>query len=69
MTDGFGGARLDWMSCGGQDSYVHMMLSMPPRYVVSQVTGLIKGKSANHLVRVFGEHKRNSVASLRTVER
>ncbi|MCL2657472.1 MAG: IS200/IS605 family transposase [Betaproteobacteria bacterium] len=41
--------------------HVHMMLSIPPKYAVSQVVGVIKGKSAIHLARVYGEHKRNFV--------
>ena len=40
---------------------VHMMLSIPPKYAVSQVVGYIKGKSAIHLARVYGERKRNFV--------
>jgi putative transposase len=42
---------------------VHMMISIPPKYAVSQVIGYIKGKSANHLARVYGERKRNFVGS------
>ena len=41
--------------------HVHMMLSSPPKYAVSQVVGYIKGKSAIHLARVYGERKRNFV--------
>jgi hypothetical protein len=41
--------------------HVHMMISIPPKYVVSQVIGYIKGKSAIHLARVYGEKKRNFV--------
>jgi len=37
------------------------MLSIPPKYAVSQVVGFIKGKSAIHLARVYGERKRNFV--------
>jgi hypothetical protein len=29
--------------------HVHMMMSIPPKYAVSQVVGFIKGKSAIHL--------------------
>ena len=29
--------------------HVHMLLSIPPKYAVSQVVGYIKGKSAIHL--------------------
>src|SRR6202011_2372578 len=41
--------------------HVHMMISIPPKYAVSQVIGFIKGKSAIHLARVDGERKRNFV--------
>jgi len=41
--------------------HVHMMIAIPPRYAVSQVIGYIKGKSAIHLARVYGERKRNFV--------
>ena len=41
--------------------HVHMMLSIPPKYAVSQVIGFTKGKSAIHLARVYGERKRNFV--------
>ena len=39
----------------------HMLISIPPKYSVSQVIGYIKGKSAIHLARVYGERKRNFV--------
>ena len=41
--------------------HVHMMISIPPKYAVSSVVGYIKGKSAIHLARVYGERKRNFV--------
>ena len=41
--------------------HVHMLISIPPKYAVSQVVGFIKGKSAIHLARVYGEKKRNFV--------
>jgi len=41
--------------------HVHMLLSIPPKYAVSQVVGFIKGKSAIHIARVYGERKRNFV--------
>ena len=40
---------------------VHMMIAIPPKYAVSQVIGFIKGKSAIHLARVYGERTRNFV--------
>ncbi|WP_043758441.1 IS200/IS605 family transposase [Imhoffiella purpurea] len=39
--------------------HVHMLISIPPKYPVSQVVGYIKGKSAIHLARVYAERKRN----------
>ena len=41
--------------------HVHMMIAIPPKYAVSQGIGFIKGKSAIHLARVYGERKRNFV--------
>ena len=41
--------------------HVHILLSIPPKYAVSQVVGYIKGKSAIHLARVYGERKRGFV--------
>jgi putative transposase len=41
--------------------HVHMLISIPPKYAVSQVIGFIKGKSAIHLARVYGEKRRNFV--------
>ena len=38
--------------------HVHMMISIPPRYAVSEVVGFIKGKSAIHLARVYGSASR-----------
>jgi putative transposase len=39
--------------------HVHMMISVPPKYAVSQVAGYIKGKRAIHLARTYGERQRN----------
>ena len=36
-----------------------MLISIPPKFAVSQVVGFIKGKSAIHLARVYGERKQN----------
>lgn len=41
--------------------HVHMLLSVPPKYAVSQVVGYIKGKSAIHLARTYGGKRRNFV--------
>jgi putative transposase len=42
-----------------QPDHVHMLLSIPPKYAVSSVVGYIKGKSAIHLARTYGERKQN----------
>lgn len=41
--------------------HVHMLISIPPKYSVAQVVGYIKGKSAIHIARTFGERQRNFV--------
>ncbi len=41
--------------------HVHMMISIPPKYAVSQVVGYIKRKSAIHIARRYAERKRNFV--------
>jgi putative transposase len=41
--------------------HVHIMISIPPKYSVSQVVGYIKGKSAIHIAREFAGRKRNFV--------
>ena len=41
--------------------HVHMLLSIPPKYAVAQVVGFMKGKSAIHIARTYGERKRNFV--------
>ena len=41
--------------------HVHMMISIPPKYAVSQVIGFIKGKSAIHIARAYMGKRRNFV--------
>jgi putative transposase len=41
--------------------HVHMMLSVPPKYAVSQVVGYVKGKSAIYIARTYGGRRRNFV--------
>ena len=41
--------------------HVHMMISIPPKYAVSQVVGFIKGKSAIHIARMYAGRKQNYV--------
>ena len=44
-----------------QPDHVHMLISIPPKYAVSQVVGYIKGKSAIHIARVFMGKRNNFV--------
>ncbi len=54
--------RESWIEEGHlMPDHVHMMISIPPKYAVSQVVGYIKGKSAIHIARVYAERKRNYV--------
>ena len=41
--------------------HVHMLISIPPKYAVSQVVGYIKGKSAIHIARTYAGRRRNFV--------
>lgn len=36
-----------------QPDHVHMLVSIPPKYAVSQVVGYMKGKSAIHIARTY----------------
>jgi len=44
--------------------HVHMLISIPPKYSVAQVIGYIKGKSAIHLARVYGEKQRTMLDNI-----
>ena len=37
--------------------HVHMMISIPPKYSVSQVVGFLKGKSAIYVARQYGRRR------------
>ena len=39
--------------------HVHMCISIPPKYAVSNVVGYMKGKSAITIARKFGGRQRN----------
>ncbi|MGL5742205.1 MAG: IS200/IS605 family transposase, partial [Legionella sp.] len=39
--------------------HVHMLISIPPKYSVSEAIGYIKGKSAIAVARQFGGRKSN----------
>ena len=41
--------------------HVDMMISIPPKYAVSQLVGFIKGKSAIHIARRYSGRQRNYV--------
>src|SRR6266498_1114093 len=40
-------------------AHVHLLISIPPKYAVSQVVGYIKGKSAIHIARTYLGRQRN----------
>jgi len=40
-------------------NHVHMLISIPPKYAVSQVVGYIKGKSAIHIARTYAGRQQN----------
>ncbi len=42
-----------------QVDHVHILISIPPKYGVSQVVGYIKGKSVTHIARNYMGRKRN----------
>ena len=44
-----------------RSDHVQMLLSIPPKYAVSQVVGYLKGKSAIYIARTFGGRQRNDV--------
>jgi putative transposase len=39
--------------------HIHMLVSIPPKYAVSQVVGFIKGKSAIHIARTYQGRRKN----------
>ena len=41
--------------------HVHMIISIPPKYAVSQVVGYLKGKSAIPIARRFSGRQRNDM--------
>ena len=44
--------------------HVHMCLSIPPKYAVSNVVGYMKGKSAITIARNFGGRARNFIGEV-----
>ncbi len=41
------------------EDHVHMCISIPPKYAVSEVIGYLKGKSAIAVARQYGNKKKN----------
>jgi putative transposase len=41
--------------------HVHILISIPLKYAVSQVVGYIKGKSAIHIARTYAGRRRNFI--------
>ena len=39
--------------------HIHMCISIPPKYAVSEVVGYLKGKSAIAVARQFGGRQKN----------
>ena len=39
--------------------HIHILISIPPKYAVSQVIGYLKGKSAIHIARTYMGRKKN----------
>ena len=44
-----------------RSDHVHVLISIPPKYAVSQVVGFIKGKSAIHIARNYMGHRKNFI--------
>ena len=42
-----------------QADHIHMLISIPPKYSVSQVVGYMKGKSAIHIARIYLGQRKN----------
>jgi len=42
-----------------QSDHVYMLISIPPKYAVSQVVGYMKGKSAIHIARTYLGQRKN----------
>jgi len=42
-----------------KSEHVHMLISIPPKYSVSQVVGFIKGKSAIYIARTYAGQRKN----------
>ncbi|TKB05843.1 IS200/IS605 family transposase [Desulforhopalus sp. IMCC35007] len=45
--------KLEILEMNIQEDHDHLLLSVPPKFVVSEVVGFLKGKSA---IKIFGKH-------------
>ena len=45
--------KLELLESNVQDDHIHMVVSVPPKYSISEVVGFLKGKSA---IKVFDLH-------------
>ena len=52
---------LEVLEVNVQPEHVHLVVSIPPKYAVSQVVGYIKGKSAIHIARTYLGRKKSYV--------
>ncbi len=41
--------------------HLHVLISIPPKYAVSQVVGYLKGKSAIYIARTYAGRKKNFI--------
>ncbi len=44
--------------------HVHLLISIPPKYAVSQVVGYLKGKSAIHIARTYAGVTRHVISEI-----
>ena len=59
----YGGNVYHALPCGAGSTRLadYLLISIPPKYALSQVIRFIKGKSAIHIARVYAGRKRNYV--------
>ena len=50
--------RVEVLELNIRKDHVHMLLSIPPKYSVSEIMGFIKGKSAINMLKIYGRKLR-----------
>lgn len=50
--------KLELLESNVQDDHIHMVVSVPPKYAISEVVGFLKGKSAIKLFDLHTELKK-----------